>query len=110
MKNYKLHLSPQIERDLSEIVFYMQELSTYESNISKFLDRIYSAFEFLQATPLLGQSLENKIDAPTGMRFYIVSQHVIFYEIVGDVIEITRIISEKKDYIRILDLKEPGNE
>lgn len=110
MKNYKLHLSPQVERDLSELVFYMQELGTYIANVSKFLNRIYTAFEFLQTTPLLGQSLETKIDAPTGMRFYIVDHHIIFYEIVDDIIEVTRVISEKKDYIRILGLKERDNQ
>ncbi|MGM0338343.1 hypothetical protein IGK47_001419 [Enterococcus sp. AZ007] len=47
MKNYKLYLSPQIERDLSEIVFYIRELGPYEANISKFFDGIYAAFEFL---------------------------------------------------------------
>jgi len=110
MKNYKLHLSLQIERDLSEIIFYMQKLGTYESNISTFLDGIYAAFEFLQATPLMEQSLDSRVDVPTGMRFYVISQHIIFYEIVGDVIEVPRIIPEKKDYIRILGLKEPDNE
>lgn len=102
MKNYKLNLSPQVERDLSEIVFYQQELGTHVSNIRKFLDKIYTAFEFLQTTPLLGQSLESKIDAPTNMRFYLVDRHIIFYEIIDDVIEVTRVISEKKDYIHIL--------
>lgn len=109
MRKYELHLSPQVERDLTEIIFYMQELGTYTSNISKFLDRIYSALEFLQTTPLLGQSLETKIDAPTGIRFYIVEHHVIFYEVVDDVIEVTRIISERKDYLRTLGLKEEDN-
>lgn len=102
MKKYKLQLSPQIERDLSDIIFYMQQLGTYESTVQSFLDKVYSAFEFLQATPLLGQSLESKIAAPTNMRFYLVEQHIIFYEIVDDVIEATRVLPEKKDYLRIL--------
>ena len=110
MKNYKLHLSPQVERDLSEIVFYMQELGTYASNISKFLDRIYLAIDSLQTTPLLSQSLKTKIDVPTDIGFYIVEHHILFYDIVDDVIEVTRVISEKKDYIRVLGLKEGDNQ
>lgn len=99
MKKYKLHLSPQVERDLSDIIFYMQQLGAYESTVLSFLDKVYSA---LQATPLLGHSLESKIAAPTNIRFYLVEQHIIFYEIADDVIEVTRILPEKKDYLRIL--------
>jgi len=46
-------------------VFYIQEFGTYVSDSTKFLDRIYLAFDFLQITPLLGQSLKIKIDVPT---------------------------------------------
>lgn len=102
MKKYKLHLSPQIERDLSEIIFYMQQLGVYESTVLSFLDKVYSAFEFLQSTPLLDRSLESKIAAQTNIRFYLVEQHIIFYEIIDDVIEVTRVLPEKKDYLRIL--------
>lgn len=102
MKKYKLHLSPQIERDLSDIIFYMQQLGAYESTVQSFLDKFHTAFEFLQATPLLDQSLESKIATPTNILFYLVEQHIIFYEIADDVIEVTRILPEKKDYLRIL--------
>ena len=102
MKNYSLNISPQIENDLSEIVFYMKEIGSYETTVADFLDKIYTAFEFLKVTTLLGQTLTAKIDAPTNMRFYIVEQYIIFYEIVDEIIEITRIIPTKKDYIRIL--------
>lgn len=102
MKKYKLHLSHQIERDLSDIIFYIQQLGAYDSTVLSFLDKVYSAFKFLQSTPLLDRSLESKIAVQTNMRFYLIEQHIIFYEIADDVIEVTRVLSEKKDYLRIL--------
>lgn len=102
MKNYRLLIAPTVERDLSDILFYMKSLGTYEPNIQNFLESIYNVFELIQTTPLIGTSLETKVDIPTNIRFFVVEKYIIFYELVDRTIKIYRIISEKQDYIASL--------
>lgn len=52
----------------------------------------------------MGASLKAKFDLPDSVnyRYLIVSKQIVFYQIVGNAIEITRILVGRTDYMRIL--------
>lgn len=101
---YKVLISPQVERDLNEIEWYMAGLGTYQSTIDKFIEHVYTLIEQLQIHPRSGTRLEKKTIVPTRIRFLVVEEYLIFYEINHDTVDIYRILSQKQDYVRILDL------
>lgn len=106
MARYELRVSSQVERDLREIKFYMKNLGMYESTIEGFFSNVYKTLELIAITPMIGTSLSTKVTVSTNIRFFVVKGYLIFYEISGREVNVYRIISERKDYIRILKLGE----
>ena len=103
-RKYQLSIAAQVERDLNEITFYLTELGTYENTVDSLLKHIFDGLEQLQTHPLSGAPLDKKTSIPTNMRYLVIEDYLVFYEFDGQLIKVFRVLSAKKDYIRILGL------
>ena len=103
-KVYKIKISRQVERDLDDIELYMRGWGTYQENIDKFINYTYDRIESLATHPFLGESLSEKTVVPTSIRYLIVDDHLIFYDVIESEVRVYRIISQRRDYVRILGL------
>lgn len=101
---YKINISQQVVRDLDEIELYMLRFGTYEKTVVAFFEGIYEKIDELQEFPYVGRSLSDKTEVPNQLRYLIVDEHLIFYEVINDIVNVYRIISQRTDYIRILGL------
>lgn len=101
---YQIKVSQQFVRDLDEIELYMIGLGMYEKNVVAFFEDSYEKIEELQEFPYIGRPLSDKTEIPNQLRYLIVDEYLIFYEVINDIINVYRIISQRTDYIRILGL------
>lgn len=104
MNNYKIKIAAQVERDLNEIELYMLGWGTYQQTIDDFINHVYDRIEALLLHPFMGEDLGNKTIIPTNLRYLVVDDYLIFYEVIADQINIYRVVSQRKDYIRLLKL------
>lgn len=101
---YKLVIAEQVARDLNDIEFYMSGLGTYNSSTEEFLNHVYDRMESLEEFPFLGEELSSKTVVPTNIRYLIVDEYLIFYEVFLTEIFIYRVLSQRQDYIQILKI------
>ncbi|MFD2308667.1 type II toxin-antitoxin system RelE/ParE family toxin [Enterococcus termitis] len=101
---YSLSIAAQVERDLKEITFYLTELGMYQTNVDQLVNNIFDGLDQLQTHPLSGSPLANKTIIPTEIRYLIIDEYLIFYEVVERAVNVYRILSSKQDFINILKL------
>ena len=90
--------SSQAEQDLTDIWIYTAE----EWNLAQadmYLDELVSGIERLSTHPELGHSRE---DIRTGFRSLNVSQHIVFYRITNEEVQIIRVLHKSVDVQRYL--------
>ena len=90
--------SSQAEQDLTDIWIYTAE----EWNLAQadmYLDELVSGIERLSKHPELGYSRE---DIRTGYRSLNVSQHIVFYRITNEEVQIIRVPHKSVDVQRYL--------
>ena len=100
MKN-RLHYSKLALNDLDEIWDYLVtegcSLDIVENVVNKILDTTALLENFAE----LGARLGND-NFETDYRYIIVNKYFVFYRVVGKTIHIDRIISSRRDFMRIL--------
>lgn len=101
-KTYTVVIAQQVVRDLNEIERYLVGWGTYQSTIDQFVEHIYQSIEQLQVHPFSGVSLNHKTPIPTKIRYLVVDNYLIFYQVNDEVVSVIRILSEKQEYLRIL--------
>lgn len=104
MQMYKLLIARQVERDLTEIELYVMKLGGYSSNITVFLEHVYDSIESLLIYPFLGIELNKQTLISTGLRYLVIDNYLIFYEVIGNEINVYRVLSQRTDYIQRLGL------
>jgi toxin ParE1/3/4 len=87
----QLYKSPAAEADLESIWLYSFE-RWGEAQADLYFDQLVSGMDQLLANPMLGQSRE---EVRQGYRSLQVKHHVIYYRLVGDMIDIVRVLHEK---------------
>ena len=95
---HQYSLTKKAEEDLSKIVEYISQDSTYQADL--WLDRIYNIFELIAANPELGcerSELTNK-----KVRFYTYGNYFIIYHEITQV-EILSVVSSYRDIATFLD-------
>ncbi len=63
---------------------------------------IVGAVSQLSGNPYMGTPLNSRYDLETDLRFLVVAKRLIFYRVVGDHIEVTRVLDGRQDYLAIL--------
>lgn len=64
---------------------------------------IVRSIALLKDNPYMGTPLSSKLDGlDTDIRFLVVSKHLVFYEVNGELIEIIRVLDGRTDYLAML--------
>jgi len=95
-KKYKIEYLPSSAKDLTEIVDYIK-IDSPQSALN-FLDKIDESISRLEQFPFIGVIPKDIRLQSLGYRILIIDNHLIFYVVFDDIVEIRRIISGKRKY------------
>ena len=100
MEVYKVKIFPSAQRDLQEIVDYLNTLSADAA--LRTYDRIVSEIASLSTMPNRYPHPRDLSLAAKGYRYLSVSNYLVFYIVSGDTVQIHRILYARRDYSRLL--------
>lgn len=100
MENYKLKIYPAAERDLSDIVDYLNTLS--QDVALRYYDKLVEEISSLSRMPERCPKPKDLALAARGYRYLIVDKYLVFYVIAGDTVQIHRILYGGRDYPPLL--------
>lgn len=64
--------------------------------------RVFDAALLLKENPFMGAELSGRFEVDSDLRYLVAAKQLIFYRVRGDVIEITRVLDGRQDYLSIL--------
>jgi toxin ParE1/3/4 len=94
----RLQFTDPAENDLSEIGAFIAQDSPV--NASRFIESLYERCVLLTQNPLSGRA---RNDIGVGLRSIIFGRYVILYHVLGDCLEIVRVIHGSRDIPRVLN-------
>ena len=100
MEAYKIVIFPSAQRDIQEIVEYLNTLSPDVA--LKYYDVIVSEIASLSSMPLRYPHPRDLSLAAKGYRYMNVKNYLVFYIVSGNTVQIHRILYAKRDYSRLL--------
>ena len=96
----KIKINSLAIKDIKEVKEYIREENI--NAINKFTRGIKSIIEELAEFPEMGMKLANKIGLQTDYRYFVFEEYIIFYKFNNDNLFVYRILSSKRDYIKVL--------
>ena len=100
MEQYKIRIYSAAKRDMREIVGYLNTLS--EQAAVKYYDLLMEEIGSLAEMPHRYPRPKNRVLAAKGYRYLVVKDYLVFYVVVGEVVQIRRILYGKRDYTHLL--------
>ena len=100
MEVYKIIIFPSAQRDLQEIVEYLNTLS--HDVALRYYDRIVSEIASLSTMPERYPHPRDLALAAKGYRILAVGNYLVFYIVSGRTVQIHRILYARRDYSRLL--------
>ena len=100
MEAYKVKIFPSAQRDLQEIVEYLNTLSADAA--LRTYDQIVSEIASLSTMPFRYPHPRDLPLAAKGYRYMNVRNYLVFYIVSGDTVQIHRILYARRDYSRLL--------
>ena len=99
----KLKYRPAAIADIRNACGYIREKLQNPQAAKRLKTRLLHGASLLKDNPYIGPRLDSRYDGlDTEIRFLVVSRHLIFYEVNGDVIEVIRILDGRTDYLTYL--------
>lgn len=99
-QHYKVRIFPTAEQDLAEIVSYLNTLSTDVA--LSYYDMLAQEIAGLATMPERCPHPKDLALTAKGYRYLIVRDYLVFYMVVGDTVQIHRILYGRRDYGSIL--------
>ncbi len=100
MGKYHIEYLPIAYEDLEEIFSYIA--SDAPSAASDLLGEIDKSIQHLENFPSIGTTPKNRRLAGKGYKILIVNEYLVFYVVIGEIIEIRRILSGRRNYAKLL--------
>lgn len=100
MERYDVRIFPTAQQDLMDVIDYLNTLS--KEAALNFYDRLISEIASLSTIPERCPRPRDLALAAKGYRYLIVGNYLVFYVIVGPVVQIRRILYAKRDYKQLL--------
>jgi toxin ParE1/3/4 len=94
----KLEISRPAREDLDEIWFFIAQDNL--SAADRFVDFLMDRFPLLAASPRMGRKRD---ELAPGLRSFPVKSYVILYRLVGNGVEIVRVVHGARDLQRVVD-------
>ncbi len=100
METYKIKIFPTAKQDLEEVIGYLNTLSPDAA--SKYYDLLVEEIASLSKMPERCPKPKDLALAAKGYRYLIVKNYLVFYVIIGDTVQIRRILYARRDYRALL--------
>ena len=100
METYKIKIFPTAKQDLEEVIGYLNTLSPDAT--SKYYDLLVEEIASLSKMPERCPKPKDLALAAKGYRYLIVKNYLVFYVIIGDTVQIRRILYARRDYRALL--------
>ena len=100
METYKIKIFPTARQDLEEVIGYLNTLSP--DTALKYYDLLVEEIARLSNMPERCPKPKDLALAAKGYRYLIVKNYLVFYVVVGDTVQIRRILYARRDYRSLL--------
>ena len=100
METYKIKIFPTARQDLEEVIGYLNTL--FQDTALKYYDLLVEEITSLSNMPERCPKPKDLALAAKGYRYLIVKNYLVFYVIVGDTVQIRRILYARRDYRSLL--------
>jgi toxin ParE1/3/4 len=100
METYKIKIFPTAKQDLEEVIGYLNTLSPDAA--SKYYDLLVEEIASLSKMPERCPKPKDLALAVKGYRYLIVKNYLVFYVIIGDTVQIRRILYARRNYSALL--------
>ena len=102
MSNYNVTVSEQVLRDMREAIFYKKELGTYQENLKKFQTELTEFMDILKTSPKIGSDLSVRIGIETNVKYRVIEDYIMFYEILGSEVYVLRVLPAKSNWMNTI--------
>ena len=99
MSNYNVTVSEQVLRDMREAIIYKKELGTYQENLKKFQTELTEFMDILKTSPKIGSNLSVRIGIETNVKYKVIQDYIMFYEILGSEVYVLRVLPAKSNWM-----------
>jgi toxin ParE1/3/4 len=95
MGTYKVLIFPSAKRDLQEIVDYINEQPLQDI---KLYDEIVESIMLLSQLPMRCPLMNSPVLRAKGYRVLVILSHLVFYVVIGETVQIRRILHGRRKY------------
>ena len=100
METYKIKIFPTAKQDLGEVIGYLNTLSPDAA--LRYYDLLVEEIASLSKMPERCPRPKDLALAAKGYRYLTVKNYLVFYAVVGDTVQIRRILYARRDYWALL--------
>lgn len=100
--SYKVITSSETVRDIEEAVFYKEGLGVYPENVVKFKKAVVSTIRKLVDSPKIGANLSARIDEENEIKYSVIDDYILFYEIESDTVKVLRLLPAKTNWVNTI--------
>ncbi|WP_251423834.1 MULTISPECIES: type II toxin-antitoxin system RelE/ParE family toxin [Lactococcus] len=102
MSKYAVVIAEQVYRDTKEAIFYKESLGTYKSNVSKFSKEVATFIKKLEISPKIGSNLSLRIGIDTNVKYNVIEDYILFYEVVDSEVYVLRLLPAKSNWMNTI--------
>ena len=102
-KKYKIQFMPLAVQDISEITDYIADVLSAPQAAYDLLNKISEAVDPLERFPFAFPAYKDTAFAKLGYRIRPVDNYLLFYVVIGNVVEIRRVIYAKRNLPELLE-------
>ncbi|MFK4899219.1 type II toxin-antitoxin system RelE/ParE family toxin [Lactococcus petauri] len=102
MNEYTVIVAEQVYRDTQEAIFYKESLGTYDTNVTEFAKEVATFIKNMETLPRIGSSLALRIGIDTNVKYNVIEDYIIFYEIIGLEVYILRLLPAKSNWMNTI--------
>ena len=100
METYKIRIFPTARQDMEDVITYLNTLSPEAALL--YYDLLVDEIASLAKMPERCPRPKDLALAAKGYRYLIVKNYLVFYVVVGDTVQIRRILYARRDYQSLL--------
>ncbi|MBF0006667.1 type II toxin-antitoxin system RelE/ParE family toxin [Enterococcus faecalis] len=87
---------------MREAIFYKKELGTYQENLKKFQTELTEFMDILKTSPKIGSNLSVRIGIETNVKYRVIEDYIMFYEILGSEVYVLRVLPAKSNWMNTI--------
>lgn len=100
MEQYEVRIFPSAQQDLLDVIDYLNTLS--KEVALNYYDRLTNEISSLRIMPERCPRPRDLALAAKGYRYLAVGNYLVFYVVVGNIVQIRRILYARRDYKHLL--------